>query len=189
MKIGTKSVLVGAHQFIIHPTTVFLAWCKLYGWPNWKEFLCILGHDLGYIGCQNMEGEEGVKHPEKMATWAYDHLDDHSLSSGDEPADWNCQEAFRYFHLCLLHSRTLAAEYHQPPSKLCWADKLSVRYDPWFIYLPRVILSGEIHEYRKEADTAGLFPLSKSNREWHEWARERMIRKAYSHDERPPSSP
>lgn len=33
MKIGTKSVLYGAHCFIIHPWFVALAWWKLYGFP------------------------------------------------------------------------------------------------------------------------------------------------------------
>ena len=27
------------------------------------------------------------------------------------------------------------------------ADKLAVVYEPWWFYLPRVLLSGEIHEY------------------------------------------
>jgi hypothetical protein len=31
MKIGTKSVLFGAHQFLIHPIILFIAWLKEYG--------------------------------------------------------------------------------------------------------------------------------------------------------------
>ena len=33
MKIGTKSLLFGAHQFVLHPLFLALAWWKLYGFP------------------------------------------------------------------------------------------------------------------------------------------------------------
>lgn len=33
MKVGTKSVLFGAHCFFIHPVFVAIAWIKLFGWP------------------------------------------------------------------------------------------------------------------------------------------------------------
>ncbi len=33
MRIGTKSVVFGAHQFWIHPFFVFIAWWRLYGFP------------------------------------------------------------------------------------------------------------------------------------------------------------
>lgn len=165
MKIGTKSLLVGAHQFVIHPVTVLAAWIKLYGLPNWKECVCIFIHDWGYWNCEDMEGVEGRNHPWFAARWALDHLDVFIPPC-------NCHE---YYDLCLAHSRSYAHDVGIPPSKLCWADKLCVLYDPWWLYLPRVILSGEIHEYRAEATKAGLITPEMSNREWYEWARERMI--------------
>jgi len=61
-----------------------------------------------------------------------------------------------------------------------------VKFDPWWLYLPRVILTGEIKEYRQEAHDANLITLDKSNREWFDWARSRMMRKAYEKDIRPP---
>ncbi|MCK5235828.1 MAG: hypothetical protein KAR06_02490, partial [Deltaproteobacteria bacterium] len=60
--VGTKSLLFGVHQFIWHPITVLIAWCKLYGWPTWPELVCIIVHDWGYWGKPNMDGPEGEKH-------------------------------------------------------------------------------------------------------------------------------
>lgn len=179
MNVGTKSLLFGAHQFVWHPITVFLAWCELYGIPTWKEMICIFIHDWGYWGCDDMEGSCGSRHPERGAKLAAKYLDHfHPMLY-----DVNDRE---YRFLCLYHSRTYAAKGNSHPSKLCWADKLCVKFDPWWLYLPRVILTGEIHEYRKEAHDAGLIPIDKSNREWFNWAQERMIRKAHEQDVRPP---
>ncbi|MDQ6662779.1 MAG: hypothetical protein M3Z23_00090, partial [Acidobacteriota bacterium] len=33
MKIGTRSVLFGAHQFLLHPVFLAIAWRRLYGFP------------------------------------------------------------------------------------------------------------------------------------------------------------
>lgn len=177
MKIGTKSLLIGAHQILWHPFTVMLAWRELHGkWPDWRTAVCIFIHDLGYWGCSDMEGEEGQNHPYLAAQLALQYLDD--------PNDLILNHVYADF--CLFHSRTLAARFSRTPSPLCWADKLSVKFDPWWFYLFRVYLSGEIYEYRKEAADAGLFPLSRSDKDWYLWAQERMIRKAYTQDTRPP---
>lgn len=65
MKTGTKSLLFGAHQFIIHPIFVAISWIKLYGW-TWKiqHWVAFWVHDLGYWGKSNMDGNEGKTHPE-----------------------------------------------------------------------------------------------------------------------------
>lgn len=64
MKIGTKSVLFGAHQFLIHPWFVALGWWKLYGFPfDPRLWVAFFVHDLGYIGKPNMDGPEGERHP------------------------------------------------------------------------------------------------------------------------------
>lgn len=167
MNVGTKSILFGVHQFIIHPVSVFLAWHELYGWPNWKETVCIFIHDWGYWGCHDMDGEEGKRHPEWAAGWAARHLGIH------------------WYHVCLYHSRYYAKLLRSEPSQLCWADKLSCKYDPWWLYLPRAILSGEIKEYRQHASEFGAVPLSASHRDWYRWAQPRMIGKAYRQDARP----
>lgn len=38
------------------------------------------------------------------------------------------------------------------PSKLCYADKLALALEPWWLYLPRVMLTGEIKEYMAGCD-------------------------------------
>lgn len=54
LPVGTKSVLFGAHCFLIHPLFVAAAWTKLYGFPRdirlWAAFFV---HDLGYWGKQD----------------------------------------------------------------------------------------------------------------------------------------
>lgn len=153
MKVGTKSLLFGVHQFLWHPFTVFLAWIKLYGFPSWKEIICIFIHDWGYWGKPNMDGYEGKKHPIPGALLA---------------KKWF---GIEYFNLCLRHSRTTCRQLNLEPSKLCWADKLSIQYDPSWFYLLRAILSGEIKEYRKRAAEAGYIPLNISHWEWLKWAK------------------
>lgn len=133
MKIGTRSLLFGVHQILWHPWTVYRAWCSLYGRPSWREMLCIFIHDWGYWGLPNMDGPEGKRHPMlggKIAGKLF----------GPE-----------YAELVLLHSRHYAKLVGKEPSRLCWADKLSILYDPKWFYLLRARMSGEINEYRKNA--------------------------------------
>src|SRR5437868_6582638 len=50
MRVGTKSVLFGAHCFGIHFLFIALAWWKLYGFP-WdpRLWLAFYLHDVGYL--------------------------------------------------------------------------------------------------------------------------------------------
>ena len=176
MQVGTKSVLFGVHNFLFHPLTVLLAWIELYGIPNWKELVCIFIHDLGYCGKPNMDGKEGELHPGWAAQWAFEHLD--GMPKGERPTPEF--SFYQYYNLCLFHSRTCAKRYGVKPSKLCWADKLSCKYDPWWFYLLRAVLSGEIKEYHEAAIRSGLIPITSTYHEWFDWARERGIRVGYS---------
>lgn len=63
MKVGTRSLLFGLHQFLLHPIFVELAWRRLYGRPSTREALAILLHDWGYWGIARMEGGEADEHP------------------------------------------------------------------------------------------------------------------------------
>lgn len=134
MKVGTKSVLYGVHCFFIHPIWVFLAWWKLYGFPSdprlWVAFLT---HDLGYWGCENMDGPEGERHP----IWAAKFMTRHF--------------GYEWGLVCLCHSRFFAKQQQLPPSPLCFADKLVPSLEPWWFYLPRAWASGELWEYLKLA--------------------------------------
>lgn len=151
MKVGQRSLLFGVHQFIWHPITVLIAYWKLYGRPNWPEIVCIFIHDWGYWFCANMDGPEGERHPEYAARLA---------------GKWFGP---RYYDLCLYHSRHYARTADALPSKLCWADKLSIAYEPWWFYLPRAWLSGELREYRQKAAEAGFISQSAGHREWFCW--------------------
>jgi len=165
MNIGTKSLLFGVHQFIWHPLTVLIAWVSLYGRPSLNELICIIVHDWGYWGKPNMDGEEGESHPEVGARIAGRLLD-----------DWNgCVRSHKYHNLVLYHSRHYARNAAAEPSKLCWADKLSILYEPWWLYLPRAWASGELQEYRTIAAGTGFVPLSTSHREWYAWLQDRLL--------------
>ena len=156
MKVGTKSILFGVHQFVWHPLTVLLAWFWLYRKaPNIREVICIIIHDWGYWGKPNMDGPEGESHPELAARLLH-------------------RFGKRYHDLCLYHSRHYARNAGIEPSRLCWADKLSILMEPWWLYLPRAWLSGELAEYRMLAHNAGFVPISASHREWHRWIRDRL---------------
>lgn len=160
MKIGTRSLLFGVHQFIWHPVTVYLAWVNLYGKPTWKESICILVHDWGYFGKPDMDGEEGLKHPE-LGAWIVNKI------CGTE-----------YQDLILGHSRSYAKVNGKEISQLCWADKLSIKYDPWWLYLPRAWLSRELKEYRTIADQSGLVGRNKSHRVWLSELKATLIQEA-----------
>ncbi len=132
MKIGTKSVLFGVHQFAIHPWFVAWGWWKLYGFP-WdpRLWMAFFLHDLGYWGKSNMDGSEGEDHPRWAAKWM---------------GVWFGLEWYR---LCMYHSRFLAKRDHEPFSQLCVADKLAITLTPAWLYLPLAKLSGELEEYMR----------------------------------------
>jgi len=136
MKIGTKSILFGVHQFAIHPWFVAWAWWRLYGFP-WdpRLWIAFFLHDLGYWGKPNMNGPEGETHP----NWAADVMGE--LFG----AEWSV--------LCRYHSRFLAKKYRHDYSRLCVADKLALALTPAWLYLPLAKLSGELQEYME--GTAG----------------------------------
>ena len=163
MKIGTKSVLFGAHCFFIHPFFVALAWWKLFDFP-WdpRLWVAFFVHDLGYWGKPNMDGEEGERHPEwgaRVMTLLFDrrtfpgHARQIAPDGSSTPwlGPWG---RFTYFH-----SRFLAKRFAAPFSRLCVADKLAVALEPAWLYLPRVIATGEIREYMSLAGV--MNPTSK----------------------------
>jgi len=118
MTEGTKSVLFGAHS-IIHSLMVFIAWKKLYGtFPTWKETICILIHDIGYIG-KNYITEK----------------------NNDGHAELGCKLAHRWFgpeygHLVLGHSSAAMKKFGIPKSKLEAPDDYSWIIAPlWWMKL------------------------------------------------------
>lgn len=150
MKIGTKSILIGAHQFMIHPWFVAVAWWRLYGFP-WdpRLWVAFFVHDIGYWGKPNMDGPEGdwhVKLGAEIMGFLFDRFGERrtGLQGHKYHVSWYC--------FCFYHSRFMAKKYGILYSRLCVADKLAIALEPWWLYLPRVILSGEIKEYMKAVD-------------------------------------
>jgi len=138
MKVGTKSILFGAHCCILHPWFVFAAWCKLYGFP-WdpRLWFAFVLHDLGYWGKPNMDGPEGEIHVE----WAA------AVMTRVFGVEWG--------DFCRYHSRFYSKRDGKPYSRLCVADKLAISLTPGWLYLPMVKLSGELAEYMELARTRG----------------------------------
>lgn len=144
MRIGTKSVLFGAHCFFIHPWFVARAWTRLYGFPLdlrlWAAFFL---HDIGYIGKPNMDGAEGETHVELGAKVM------HFLF--DRPTTYENRDGLYFWHdFCLYHSRYYAKRAGKPVSRLCYADKLAFAVTPKWLYLPMVKITGELEEYMND---------------------------------------
>ena len=149
MKTGTKSLIFGIHQVFLHPILVYRAWMLLYERPTLKELICIIVHDWGYFGKPNLDGKEGTRHPELGAKIA-------GKLFGKE-----------YEEFCLCHSRHYALILGKEPSKLCWADKLSLTLENKKFYLFRATLSGEMKELRMTAHVNNLIDISESNDVWY----------------------
>lgn len=156
MTIGTKSVLFGVHHWFFHPLAVLCGWVELYGWPTWKEFVCICIHDLGYVGCRDMNGDEGLSHPAYGASLA---------------GKWFGPN---YFWLCAGHSWSYCELVGIGPSKLYAADKLASCYTPVWLYVFLARLTGEMAEYRQDDERNGHSYAEMSDRTWVKCLRRRM---------------
>jgi hypothetical protein len=139
MKMGTRSLLFGAHLWWLHPIFVAIAWVKLFGWPTdiriWFAFLL---HDIGYWGCPEMDGPVGKRHPEL----------------GARVMGWLFGPVWASF--TIRHSRSYADMEGLPVSALCAADKMAMVVEPKWLYLLRVRLTGEVEEYIKVNADLGL---------------------------------
>jgi hypothetical protein len=174
MKVGTKSVLFGAHCFLLHPWFVLAAWIKLYGFPlDPRLWIAFFVHDIGYLGKPNMDGAEGETHVELGAKIMG--------IFGKKWADFS-----RY------HSRFYAKKDFINPSKLCVADKLAISLTPAWLYLPMVNWTGEIKEYMKVAgnrEAAGeqvnkyesMKLNSTDQKEWYKGVQAYLLRWVYAH--------
>lgn len=151
MKIGTKSVLYGAHCFIIHPFFVAAAWWKLYGFPfDYRLWVAFFVHDLGYWGKPNMDGVEGETHPElggRIMHKLFDKKYGRCKYEFDTPCKMLGGGCFNWYEFCVYHSRFYADKDKAKVSRLCYADKLAVVLTPTWLYLPMVNWTGEIKEY------------------------------------------
>lgn len=153
MKVGTKSLLFGAHCFFIHPWFVAWSWWKLYGFP-WdpRLWIAFFVHDLGYWGKPNMDGEEGEQHPylgAKIMQFLFDKRFRVFNIWSDGTKGYVMRKKMEWYHFTLYHSRFLAKKNNAQYSKLCVADKGALCITPAWLYLPMVKATGEIKEYMK----------------------------------------
>jgi hypothetical protein len=160
VKVGTRSVLFGAHQFLLHPLFVALAWWRLYGVP-WdpRLWVAFFVHDLGYLGKSNMDGPEGEQHPllgarimSALFDWNHSlRLNSFRRDARGSRSGWSTlfriEEPTSWYDFTLFHSRFMARKHRAQFSRLCVADKLASAMEPDWFYLLRVVLSGEIREY------------------------------------------
>jgi len=174
MTIGTKSVLYGAHCFFLHPWFVAAAWWKLFGFPfDPRLWVAFFVHDLGYLGQPNMDGPEGELHPFLGANVMSLLFDKGDFWDNDREFDPDST----WYQFCLFHSRYLCKQLGGKPSRLCSADKLATALIPWWLYLPMVTATGEIHEYLKNAqvaDSAHWKPTGYDKRRWFKQLQEYM---------------
>lgn len=188
MKIGTRSVLYGAHCFFLHPFFVAAAWVKLYGWP-WdpRIWIAFFVHDIGYWGKPDMDGVEGEKHVElgaKIMHWfdGYEETRIINQVNGHVVGDgWIKSTKWRDFSM--FHSRYYAKKHGAAPSKLCFADKLAFSLTPRWLYLPMVRATGEINEYMKNAASRkekGWIPVY-DQYQWHSQLKSYMIQWVAEH--------
>lgn len=168
MKVGTKSVLFGVHQFIIHPLVVALAWKACYRhWPTRIQWAAIICHDFGYWNSADIDGPEGTTHPVAGAIMA-DELAYRLcwLAWLLKPWRWGKlgrayqaalaqNEGFQAYWLSLYHSARYAAQDGVSVSALCLPDKVSVLFEPEWFYLFRGWLSGETVEYVDNSPNKG----------------------------------
>lgn len=137
MRVGTKSILFGYHQFILHPLLVAAAWTKLYGFPfDPRLWLAFFVHDLGYFGKENMDDLIGETHPELGA---------------------KIMAIFgkKWENFVLFHSRYYSNRLGEKYSDLCVADKLAYLYYPTWLNVLLVTMSGEGKEYAAIGERRG----------------------------------
>jgi hypothetical protein len=155
MTVGTRSVLFGAHQFLLHPVFVALAWWILYGFP-WNPLLwcAFFVHDLGYWGKPDMDGAAGEEHPRLGANIMYRLTGKHS-----------------WWEFTAYHSRYWARRNGARISRLCVADKYAIVITPCWLWLFLARLSGELDEYlvRSDSKYRGMnLPSTAAVRDWHQ---------------------
>lgn len=178
MKVGTKSLLFGVHQFAWHPWTVIRAYRAVHGvWPMFDECLCILVHDWGYWGCPNLDGEQGKRHPERGARIAFCLV--YLWYKEFRRCHWLVAKSYaeEAYDRTLYHSSHYARAHGAKPSALYLPDKASILHEPRWFYLLRARLSGEVWEYISNSPFAKLPPELQTANGWYLWYKSKVKQK------------
>ncbi len=120
MTEGTKSYLIGCHQFFLHPLCVLMAWRLEYkSWPHWWEIICIFLHDVGVCGRQYLSDDTA-----KKGHWGL----------GARMAEWLLPANFDVFSWVMIAGHC-PKESGYGESKLFRADKRSWLVAPtWWLW-------------------------------------------------------
>lgn len=130
MKMGTKSLLFGIHNLVIHPLFVLVAFPKIHRRrPTLMETTAIILHDVGYWGKTGIDTPDGKKHPYKGAAIM-------AFLYGQKGRD-----------LVLGHSKDTAEENSIPLSTLYQPDKYSWAIMPAWLHWILAKASGEWREF------------------------------------------
>lgn len=169
MKIGTKSVLFGAHAFFLHPWFVAWAWWKLYGFRQ-----IYIGYNTGHpqtatgrtrlawrLGFRGGPRFASLWHPALWLAFIVHDLGYFGKPNmdgleGEQHPEFGARIVGALFgdgwyRFTRYHSRYLAKKDSRHFSALCLADKLAIAITPAWLYLPMVTATGEIDEYLQKA--------------------------------------
>lgn len=129
MKLGTKSLLFGLHQFILHPLVMVVAFRRIFGrMPDTAELFSIIVHDWGYFGKDGIDINGGELHPylgAKISRFLF----------GER--GWN---------LCIGHNDGARQDEGLKRSVIFAADKYYYVLLPTLIHRTLATLSGEYKE-------------------------------------------
>lgn len=179
MRIGTRSVLFGAHCFFIHPLVLACAWWKLHGFGP-----VFIGTRSGYplnkirwaLGWRGGPVFASLWKPQLwVAFFVHDlgYLGKPNMDGeeGETHPLLGAAIMRRLFgepwgKFCLYHSRFYAKQHDQKLSPLCVADKLSIALVPWWVYVPMCRLTHEIHEYSSQEKHRGDMARTQDVQDW-----------------------
>lgn len=144
LPIGTRTLIFGVHQFIIHPLMVAIAWHKLFPPANFPIWCSFFLHDIGYWGkVDGLDTPGGKTHP-VLGAKVMAHVFDFN--------PWGVIDGGKYGEFTLFHSRSYADRFGVGYSDLCIADKYATCMYPEWLYLLLANTSGEIVEYLEVAN-------------------------------------
>lgn len=173
MKVGTKSVLFGAHQFLIHPLLLFIGWWLEYGFAPISIGERVQRSEPRYGGIARFARSTvyaSLWNPRlwiaffvhDLGYWGKPNMDG---PEGESHPEFGARLMQRWFgepwgQLVLLHSRYYSKRGGLPVSPLCYADKRVIVIEPFWLYLPRVWASGELREFMDVARRRALMPIA-----------------------------